>query len=236
MNTTYKNKKRVHHYNYLLKAKNLYQLPMVGVSTTLILTLVIICFFAFFAIKPTLITITKLNKELKEKQEVNKILEKKINDLNKAQISYAQVIDYLILVGRALPEKADFNQVASQINFLAFSNNIVLLSASFGKFDLVTPPPQSKASTIDQSVPERNRPLDKKENKITEVSALDFKISLLGSYANIKNFLQELENIDRVVQINSVIFSSKIGKNQIELQSDLSGKIFWLENEKKKKL
>ena len=206
MNTTYKKKAR--YYNYLLKTKSLYQRPIVGISTTLILTLAIICVFAFFAIKPTLITITKLNKELKEKQEVNKILEKKINNLNKAQIAYAQVIDYLSLVDKALPEKVDFNQAASQINFLTFSNNLVLLSASFGKFDLVASSPE-----------------------ITEVNALDFNISVYGSYADIKNFLQELENIDRVVQIESVVFSSKIKKNQIKLQSDLNGKIFWLENE-----
>lgn len=207
MNTAYKKKAR--HYNYLLKAKNLYQLPIVGVSTTLILTLAIVCVFAFFAIKPTLITITKLNKELKEKREVNKILEKKINNLKKAQIAYAQLIDSLILINRALPEKVGFNQAASQINFLTFSNNLVLLSASFGKFDIVASPSES-----------------------TETNTLDFNISVYGSYPDIKNFLQELENIDRVVQINSVVFSNKTKTDQIKLQSDLSGKIFWLKNEK----
>jgi len=206
MNTTYKNKKNALHYNYLLKAKNIYNIPIVGASTTLIFTLAVICVFAFFAIRPTLTTIAKLNKELKEKQEVNKILEKKINNLNKAQVSYAQVIDYLVLIERALPEKADFNQAASQINFLTFSNNLVLLSASFGKFYLVASPSET-----------------------TEVNTLDFNISVYGSYTDIKNFIQELENIDRVIQINSVIFSSKIKKDQTKLQSDLRGKIFWLE-------
>ena len=116
MNTTYKNKKNARYSNYLLKAKNIYNIPIVGASTTLIFTLAVICVFAFFAIKPTLTTIAKLNKELKEKQEVNKILEKKINNLNKAQVSYAQLVDYLVLVERALPEKADFNQLVFAVD------------------------------------------------------------------------------------------------------------------------
>ena len=189
---------------YLLKTKNLYQQPVVRISTTLILTLVIISFFGFFAIKPTLVTIIKLNKELKEKQEVNKVLGRKIDILSKAQASYAQVIDDLNLVERALPQKAGFNQFASRINFLAFSNNLVLLSVSFGQFDLVAPSPQPGVNTLSLS------------------------LSVAGSFTDIKNFLQELENIDRVVQIDSVSFSIKSKTTPVKMQADLKTKVFWL--------
>ena len=60
---------------YLSKSKDFYQKAVFKASTNLILTLMVISIFAFFAIRPTLVTITKLNKELEESKMVNRKLE-----------------------------------------------------------------------------------------------------------------------------------------------------------------
>ena len=50
--------------HYYLKTKEFYQKPVTKATVNLILSLFTISFFAFFAIRPTLKTIAKLNGQL----------------------------------------------------------------------------------------------------------------------------------------------------------------------------
>ena len=196
---------------YLSKSKDFYQKAVLKASTNLILTFAVISVFAFFAIKPTLVTITKLNKELEESKMVNRKLEKKIKDLEQARIFYSQAEPDLPLVDLALPQKVNFNQFASKINYLAFSHNLTLLSNSFEEFDFFSlAPPETK------------------EIEKAEASSFNFKITVVGSFTDIKNFVQDLEKIDRVVQINTVTFSNSKALQKKQLQAEINAKAFWL--------
>lgn len=197
-----------HYRRYLLRLRSVYQQPVAKASLGLILTLLTISFFGLFAIRPTLITIAKLIKELKEAQKTNQILEKKVNNLTQAQFTYAAVEDYLAYVNRSLPKKAEFNRLATEINFLAFNHNLLLSSASFEEFELLE--------------------LDNK------LKTLKFRISVAGGFTDIKNFLKDLANLDRIVNIDSVAFSTKTEIAEAQVQANISAEAFWFSTLNKK--
>lgn len=189
---------------YFLKVKDLYQYPVAKASLALILTLLTISFFGLFAIKPTIINIGKLIKEIKDLRQVNQTLEKKITSLNQAQKTYAEITDNLYYLDWALPKGADFNRFASEISLLIFNNKLVTPSASFGEFELIS---------------------NEKEEQI-----LKFRLTLAGKFIDIKSFLRDLENLDRIVKIGSVSFSTKTEISGSQVQAVINGEAFWLPN------
>ncbi len=192
---------------YFLKSRRFYEKPKVKASGDLLFSLMIISFFTFFAIRPTLTTIFKLMKELEDKKEINQKLDQKIADLNKAQMTYGKVVNDLPLVEAALPEKVAFEALTSRINYLSFIHQLKLVLASFDDFDLLT---SGEEET---------------EKEYWGAGVLNFKLSLTGSYLNIKNFLKDLEVIDRMVVIDSTVF---FNEKRGEIQIDIEGKSFWL--------
>lgn len=187
---------------YFLKVKGLYQQPAAKTSLALILTLLAISFFSLFAIKPTFMTIGKLVKEIKDKQSINKTLAKKVNDLEKGQINLELARNDFGLIDKALPLKADFNRLAGEINYLILYSKLILSSASFSEFSLI--PPDS----------------DKNE--------FDFNLVVDGDFSSTNNFIKDLENLDRILEIKSISFSTKTEVENAKLQADISGKAFFL--------
>ena len=59
--------------------------------TTLALTFITIAFFGFFAITPTVNTISELQKQLDDSNFVNDALQKKIANLTTLQTTYTQI-------------------------------------------------------------------------------------------------------------------------------------------------
>ncbi|PIS09308.1 hypothetical protein COT75_02265 [Candidatus Beckwithbacteria bacterium CG10_big_fil_rev_8_21_14_0_10_34_10] len=198
---------------YLNKSKELYQKPLFKASFNLGLTLLVVTFFALFAVKPTIKTIINLRKDLKENQRVKDSLEKKITDLNKAKTTYGQISEDLHLIDMALPKQADFKTLAAQINYLTYSNKLTLLSASYGGFSL-----------IDDGLTE----ITKKKQVKGPANSLEFNLTITGSLTNIRKFLGELEQLERLIQIKSVGFSPKSSQNELTL--NLNCQAFWLEN------
>lgn len=199
---------RLERQSYLAKLKLFYKKPLVEASSNLIFTLLVVCFFVFFAIRPTLVTVVSLQKELAESKEVDQQLDRKITSLKKAQTIYGQVINDLLLVEAALPEKTEFQSLALRINYLAFQNNLLLNSAGFAGFDLV--------GTGDNLSPGQSK------------DSYAFNLSVSGSFENIKIFLTELENIDRLIKINKVSFSiEKSTAGSTEMKVDIEGEAYW---------
>jgi Tfp pilus assembly protein PilO len=153
-----------------------------------------------------------LQKNLKESKEVNQQLSRKIDNLQQVQKDYAQIVDDLFLVEAALPETVEFQSLALRINYLAFKNNLVLNSASFAGFDLV----KGRENL------EKGRPQ----------TSYGFTLGLSGSFEQIKSFLTELEQIDRLIKINKVSFNAEKGKVGVAgMQIEIKGEAYWYSRE-----
>lgn len=99
------------------------------------ITLFIISFFLFFAIKPTSETISKLVGDIKSKRILTTKMKSKIDQVIVAQDSFGQIQEKYYLVEEALPSIPNYVDAYNQINFALSQNNIVMDKFSFNQPD-----------------------------------------------------------------------------------------------------
>lgn len=190
--------------NYFLKIRAIAEKPAAKLSLGLFLTLITICFFAIFAIKPTITTITTLIKELQDGEQVNQALERKITSLNQAQRNFVLIKNDLTLLDLALPSTMDFNRFASELNYLILNHNLILANFSCSNFELTTP---------------------KKEQ-----STLNFKLTVAGKFTDMNRFLQDLTKLDRLVKITTIAITNKSEVINLPMQLNITGEVYQLTN------
>lgn len=100
-------------------------------TAELTFTFVFICFFVFFAIRPTVLTITGLIGEIKAKKEVSLDLKKQINTIIEAQNVYSQIQSKYYLIDSSLPQRHSFYQASNQILGISNQSGLVLEDLSF---------------------------------------------------------------------------------------------------------
>jgi len=188
----------------LSKAKKLSKEPLFKASANLILSLVLIIFLALLAIKPVLITITKLYRQIQQAQEINQQMRRKVAALKQLRSTYPQIEQNIKLVDKCLPKDVSFPIFAKKINYFIFTNNLELQSHNFGQFNILS------------SAIKRDR------GKVV------FKITLAGSFKNVKNFIKDIENMDRIIKINSLSLSSKSDIPGKEIKALIEGEVYWL--------
>lgn len=178
---------RYHRYqHYFIGAKALYKKKKTRVYTSIILSILTVAFFGFFAIRPTLVTISGLLKEIKDKKAVVEQMDQKINNLTKAQINYSRIANELNLVGESLPQDPALPILIKQLESLARLSSVNLESIRYEKTNL-------------------QGELAKEESQATS-----FNIALTGSYQNLKQFLNSLDTLRRIISVESFAFNSKI--------------------------
>lgn len=173
------------------------------------LTIFTVCFFLIVAIKPTLVTIAKLNKEIKDLALANQNLQKKINAIVEAQNEFAKYSDELFLLDQAVPDSSDFPRLAYFLEQANSTEGLELKSLSLDK--------------IGQTVGSSNST----SSSSSELKSLTFSISSSGDYLKLVNFLKDLESSRRILKLTSTSFNqTKNEKDQTstyELSVILSG-------------
>lgn len=201
-----------HRYRrYFTNVTALYQKKQARAYTGLILSFLTIAFFAFFAIRPTLVTIASLVKEIEDKQMINQKLQEKINALTLAQAEHATATSELPLVEEALPQEPNIPLFIRQLETLAVQNGVSLRTIQFGQVNL-----RGKLLSEPNSV--------KKEG----ASNVPFNLSVSGRYQSLKSFLQSLESLRRFVVISSFAFKSGEGEERELLILNVTGDAYYL--------
>lgn len=171
--------------------------------TWLSITIFTVTFFLIVAIKPTLVTIAKLNKEIKDKTEASIQLQKKIDAIVAAQDIYARNSDNLVLLDDAFPEKSEFPRLAYFFEQISTSSGVIIKSLNFEKIGS----PSNKA----------------KDTSLLSTLPLNFSIIAKGDYPQLKNFLTELESSRRIIKITSTTFNQQKKDDKVELTIYISG-------------
>ena len=180
------------------------QQPKTKISGLIGLTIFTVAFFLSMAILPTIRTIAGLKKEIKDQQEVEAKLTKKMIGLKTAEVNYAKVVNNLRLINQVLPEKEEFERLAWQIQWGAKQTGVEINTGSFGGFNLV--------GQTDKS--------DKIE--------LAAELTIAGSYQQIRAFLQSLIKIDRLITIEEVNFNNQKLQGEGKLTTNLKLVGFYL--------
>lgn len=162
---------RLEYQKYL---RELYEKKQTRVYSGIILTLTTISFFALFALRPTILTITGLVAEIGQKEETIRRLDVKIRQLSQAQAAYAQLAPRLYLIDEALPTDTNLYSLMNNLEMAAARNEVSFLTLSFGEIGL-----------------------DEKKEELEEVN---FEVSLKGQFGHLKDFLEKIFLLRRIIQ------------------------------------
>ncbi len=162
----------------------------------ILLSLGTISFFTAFALKPTVITIISLTREIKSKEETVAKLDTKIQNLTAARTILDSEAARLPLVESSIPSSPSPETFVRQIEGLATRNSVNLLGISIGQVTLL-----GKSST-----PKKDEPgLTPLPEGASDVS---FTLSVSGDYPALFSFLSNLEQLRRPIAVDNVGFSA----------------------------
>lgn len=188
---------------YFVSIKRITQTTKIRSFTWLSVTIFTITFFLIVAIRPTLVTIAKLNKEIKDKTQASKELQKKIDSIVAAQDIYARNSDNLTLLDEAFPEKSEFPRLAFFFEQIATSSGVVLKNLGFERIEDVN--------------------LKAKDTSSSLALPLNFSVLTNSDYLKLKAFLKESESSRRILKIEAATFSLIKKEDSFELQLSITG-------------
>ncbi len=171
--------------------------------TTLVLTFLALSFFGFFAINPTLSTITQLKKQLADNLFIEKKLEEKITNLAILQQKYNLLKTTIPVVIQALPQTPTIPLLIGQVQALALKSNLSIERLQVFQVELSN--------------------LNEDKNK---ESSFAFSFQGQGSYVDISNFLSSLINFDRLVTLDTIALTSMPEKDKL-VKLDLRGRAYF---------
>lgn len=184
-----------------------YRIPAVQISLNIVLSILIVSIFAAFAIRPTLVTIAKLQKNIEDSKKTLTTLEAKVKALNTASKNLEKIKPSLPRLDEVIPTtEAGYNSMLITAEALALQSGVELASVNLG------------GSILFSKIVEPYKP-DKKE----DVILLPYSIKLVGSYPGCMNFLQSLANVPRLFGVESVNFSKEgSAKNTVDVVTSLT--------------
>lgn len=164
------------------------------------LSLATISIFSVFALRPTLLTIAELIKDIETKEEIIAKMDGKIENLSKSQLLYNQEIRKIQLIDTSVPDTPSPENFARQIEGLSSKHNATTESITIGKTVILgaEAPERKEDSKKDkeekQTLPGGARPMFFTVKTSTPVDGYN---SLLG-------ILTDMENLRSPVKMDSV--------------------------------
>jgi len=167
----------------------------------IIFSLIAITIFGLFAIRPTLSTISELQKEKKDSEFTLEQLEIKNQALQKLSAEYRLLEPKLDSVYLAIPKSSQIPDLARKFEVVANGNNLFIEALTTGPIEIF---PAVKS----------NPPL----------FSYNITITVIGNNTDINSFIQDIVNIDRMLSIDR-ISSGKAERNQYT--ATLTGRAFF---------
>lgn len=176
-----------------------YHNPVALVSLELFLSIGAILFFALFAIRPTLLTMSRLVKEIEDKRKLVLQMNQKTAALSTAQTNFAAAQDRIIVLDEAIPRGVDMAYTLKVIEKLASDNQLTITNLTVLK--IPTDPPV--------------------ETPITELErqSMPIQVALTGQYQGIREFAEGLRQSRRSFVIERITFSTEDSRGQKSLEA-----------------
>lgn len=186
-----------------------YDKPVARVSTSLILSILCVTFFAFAAIRPTLQTMADLIKQIEQKREVDQKLTVKINALSTAQKELSEKEETVkSVLGLAVPSTPQFNELLRVLEKLASEHSVLLVAFTTA------------------AVPVERTPLDVPGTKAPTLESIEFSLAFEGSYEQLAATLQDIQNLKRIMIVDQFLFTETAQDNSTKLLLTVSGRAF----------
>ena len=171
----------------------------------ILLSLATVSAFAIFALRPTLLTIAELLRDIESKQQTIETMDAKIDNLAQANVLYSANKNNIDLLANAIPEEPEPDLLIRQLEGLINRHPATILSINVGNAVLLGPsgPPTGPPNTDIRPYP-------------AGAKALTFSINATGDYQTLANLITDLENMRRPVTIDSLNFNKKEVQNEAD--------------------
>lgn len=185
--------------------------PATQVSLALVGTLVLIAVLGILVLRPTLLTVSSLIKEIHDEEKLIGGLEDKSRALAVVQGFLEEMKDDLPRVDWAVPDDREFEIFAKEVEILAKERGLAAVEISQAGFRIT-----SGGVVADSRV---------------GVKFLDVAVSFGGSEEMVRGFLADLIKMDRLVLLKSVSMSS-VPKDQrqdepYQVKGSVAMEIMW---------
>ncbi len=176
----------------------------------ILLSLITITVFSIFALKPTLLTISQLIKDNREKEETINKMEQKIKNIATAQNIYNQNIEKISLIEQAIPNTPTPENLLRQIEGIAYTNSVTVIGSSVNEVVLIGEEKKKKNKNEIENLPKN-------------VSTITFSVNLTGPYLSLYSFLFNLENSRRPLIIDNININSSKKENESIIIMSITG-------------
>lgn len=176
-----------------------YQRPIAQVSSELIFSIVAVTVFAVFAIRPTLLTMSNLVKEMQDKETLNQALSQKIASLSSAQSEYISNQDKIVILDEAIPPNPRMAEAITIIEKIASENNLFIQNMS-----ATDVPREDSTATVSAEKNRVSKPII---------------VTVQGDYPTIRKFVTDLQKTRRLFIADSVAFSLTDAQGQKVLKA-----------------
>lgn len=166
-----------------------------------ILTFTALIVAAIFAINPTLTTISDLQRQLSDAKDVDQQLQTKISHLSQLNVQYNILQPTLPLIYAAIPQTAEAHQLLAEMQGVLGLHHLTL--------NTISAIPTQAADATSATVHE-----------------LTVQITADGNYQDLRDFLNDVITIQRILVPQSIIIS-KTEANKTTLQLSLSGNAYY---------
>jgi hypothetical protein len=172
----------------------------------ILLSLATISLFSIFALRPTLLTIAGLTREIDSKQEVLDVMTNKIGKLSQAQSLYDRQRAKIVLLKSAIPTESQLDVFVRQILGVSSRRQVQVLGISTGGVTLF--PPKTNQVAI-SNVPEvtTSGQVDRDDVSFSMQSRV-----VPEEFSSLSEFLTELGKLRRPLDLNNVSLSITGGK------------------------
>jgi Tfp pilus assembly protein PilO len=199
--------------DFFLNVLNVYESqPTLKMYLELMLSVVAMIVFSLFAVKPTILTIIDLNKEIKAKEIVSTELKQKIRNLQTANNLMQTESSNLPYLDQAIPKASTPETLVKQIEILGSESQ--LKTISFALSDAILYGQEKGTKRVSEF------------GELAEGSnELSFDYSATGSYQDMLNFIKKLEDLRRPVKIDSFLINSTTTESGKVLILTISGRV-----------
>jgi len=164
------------------------------------LSLATVSLFSIFALRPTILTIADLIKQIDEREETLLKMNTKIAQINSAQILYDFQKENIVILSSAVPKSAEPADFARQIEGLSARYELTITDLMLDNAVLIgNPNPQA---VID------NASIDKFASDTNELKFTIRGEVPAGSYSKIISFAKDIENLRRPAKVDSLLIES----------------------------
>lgn len=177
----------------------------------IVLSLITVAIFSLFALRPTLLTIAELLKQIDQNSKLIQEMDKKIQNITRAQVLNDRERTKIEMLSKLIPNGINSEIVIKQIEELSKKNEVSISSINIEAGSIL--------GSITQTVSKESAQLILPQTATNNVHYFEVKIAALSSVSGYQNLLGFVSDMEKqrlpiiITQTNISILKNKDEKN-----------------------